>query len=191
MVGAAAMEPVAVGSVAEESLAGTFFFLPAGAALGAEAPDAAALVEDPALRVCAIVADNNVWWTDDVTAEQEQNVEYHATYQLFCLHLQPNNGCSSSALSKSNLLLFAVTFCCSLSPSASSMASSSSVPQFFTCPQCLCSDFRSQAGLTKHQNALHRECSPDRDATSDEAMFTYHYHPYLNGQSIPVKAAVS
>lgn len=105
------MEPVAVGSVAEESLAGTFFFLPAGAALGAEAPDAAALVEDPALRVCAIVVDNNVWWTDDMTAEQEQNVEYHATYQLFCLHLQPNNGCSSSALSKSNLLLFAVTFC--------------------------------------------------------------------------------
>ena len=49
MVGAAAMELVVVGSVVEESLAGTFFFLPAGAALGTELPDAAALVEDPAL----------------------------------------------------------------------------------------------------------------------------------------------
>lgn len=67
---------------------------------------------------------------------------------------------------------------------------SSSVPQFFTCPQCLRSDFRSQRGLTKHQNALHRKCSPDRDAFGDEAMFTYYYHPHINGLSVLFKGTV-
>ena len=43
------------------------------------------------------------------------------------------------------------TFFHFISPSASFMVLSSLVPWVFTCPQCLCSDFCSQGGLTKHQ----------------------------------------
>ena len=106
------MGSVAVGSVMVEPLAGTFLFLPTGAAIGTGVPDVALVTAaDSVLRVCGIVVDNEVWWVDDVSAEQEHIVEYHTTYQLFGLYLQPNNSCSSSAPSKSNLLLSSVTFC--------------------------------------------------------------------------------
>lgn len=70
------------------------------------------------------------------------------------------------------------------------MASPSSTlaPHIFTCLQCFCSDFCTQAGLTKHQNAFHHECSPDRNEFSDEAMFTYCYHPHMTGTFIPFEA---
>ena len=106
------MGSVAVGLVMVEPLAGTLLFLPTGTAVGTGVPDVALVTAaDSVLRVCGIVADNEVWWVNDVSAEQEHIVEYHATYRLFGLHLQPNNSCSSSAPSKSNLLLSSVTFC--------------------------------------------------------------------------------
>ena len=61
-------------------------------------------------------------------------------------------------------------------------------PHILTCLQCLCSDFCTQAGLTKHQNPFHHECSPDHDEFSDEAMFTYCYHSHMTGTFIPLEA---
>ena len=56
--------------------------------------------------------------------------------------------------------------------------------QFLTCPQCLHSNFTSQSGLTKYQNSLHRDLSPDLNASDDKSHFTYQYHPHLNGMTI-------
>ena len=61
-------------------------------------------------------------------------------------------------------------------------------PHIFTCLQCLCSDFCTQAGLTKHQNAYHHKCLPDRNEFSDKAMFIYCYHPHMTGTFIPFEA---
>ena len=62
--------------------------------------------------------------------------------------------------------------CFSMSPSS---------PRFFTCPQCLHSDFHSQSGLTQHQNLIHHECLPDSNAGDDKAMFSYLYYPHITG----------
>lgn len=75
----------------------------------------------------------------------------------------------------------------SLFPPTSSASQPSTMASFtcynidpFTCPLCS-RDFRSASGLTQHQNAFHRDCSPDRSDTSDEAMYMYQYHPHING----------
>ena len=63
-------------------------------------------------------------------------------------------------------------------------AMSPSSHQFFTCLQCLHSDFCSQSGLTQHQNLIHHECLPDHNASDDKAMFSYLYHPHITGMIV-------
>ena len=61
---------------------------------------------------------------------------------------------------------------------------SPSSPQIFTCLQCLHSNFCSQSGLTQHQNSIHHECLPGHNASDDEAMFSYLYHPHIIGMIV-------